>query len=261
MPIHCPIRIRDISKTEFDAIDRVVMRCSYAAQNTLGRLCDEKVYENDVSIRLRAEGFAEVHTQVPVTLTHQGFEKTYRLDLVADDALYELKTVEALAGEHDAQVMQYAMLVEVGHGKLINFRPPRVEGRLRFNALSSEARHQPEWDISRWQALSGHCDSLQNHARDIIRDWGTHLDVRLYEEALHFFCGKELRVPIVRDGHNLGSHRIRSHTEGAFFVVTALTRDMAQHEGHLRRLLEFTGYRGIQWLNLNHSRIQFITLV
>jgi hypothetical protein len=62
---------------EFDERDAIVMRCAYAAQNTLGRLCDERVYENDLALRLSAEGFKAVHTQVPVTVKHDSFEKVY----------------------------------------------------------------------------------------------------------------------------------------------------------------------------------------
>ena len=120
---------------EFDERDAIVMRCAYAAQNALGRLCDERVYENDLARRLRAEGFACVHTQVPVTVTHDGFAKEYRLDLVADDALYELKTTSAFAPDHQTQALHYAMLLDINHTKLLNFRPEKVLGRLRFNAF------------------------------------------------------------------------------------------------------------------------------
>lgn len=50
------------------------------------------------------------------------------------------------------------------------------------------------------------------------------------------------------------------HGDGLFFVVTALTAEIPQFEGHLRRLMRFTASRGAQWVNLNHNRIQFITL-
>ena len=50
------------------------------------------------------------HTQVPVTVTHNGFAKEHRLDLVGDDALYELKTANAFVPQHDAQALHYAML-------------------------------------------------------------------------------------------------------------------------------------------------------
>jgi hypothetical protein len=74
MLIHCPIPIRDLSKAEFDERDALVMRCAYAAQNTLGRLLDEGVYENDLALQLKAES-CSLHTQVPVTVSLGTFEK------------------------------------------------------------------------------------------------------------------------------------------------------------------------------------------
>lgn len=107
MPIHCPLPIRTLSAAEFEQHDYRVMGSSYACQNELGRLCDEAVYEADLKSRLLAEGFREVHTQVPTTVTHGHFSKVYYLDLIADGALYELKTNAALTGEDDAQLIHY----------------------------------------------------------------------------------------------------------------------------------------------------------
>src|ERR1041384_4419640 len=110
MPICSPLEIRNLTPAEFDEIDSVVMRCAYASRDSLGRFCDERVYENDLHARLRTVSILEVHTQVPVTAINGTFEKTYRLDLVVDHAIYELKAVTALTGEHDAQALHYAML-------------------------------------------------------------------------------------------------------------------------------------------------------
>lgn len=76
MPIHRAIPLPDLSPNEFDRIDAVVMRHAYAAHNRLGRLFDERVYENELARTLNAAGH-EVRPQVPVTATHDGFEKIY----------------------------------------------------------------------------------------------------------------------------------------------------------------------------------------
>ena len=115
MPIERSICIQNVSKEVFDVRDKIVMRCAYDAQNPLGRLCDEKVYETDLTRRLRAVDLRKVHTQVPVRVVHGDFQKEYRCDLVADDVLYELKTVRALVAEHEAQVLNYAMLLSINH--------------------------------------------------------------------------------------------------------------------------------------------------
>ncbi len=264
MPISYPIEVRDLSRAEFDERDQVVMGCAYATQNALGRLCDEQVYENDLALRLRLAGWQNVHTQVPVTVNHGTFEKIYRLDLVVDHALYELKTVRALLGEHDSQVLHYAMLLGVGHGKLLNFRSSRVQGKLRFNALSQERRHCLQLDETNWHPLSNLCVQLKSHCQNLLHDWGAFLDFRLFNEALIHFCGGEerclRRVPVKRAGHELGTHRLQCHDEGACFVVTAMTENASAYEDHLTRLLSATGMRGIQWMNLNNNQVSFRTI-
>lgn len=80
-PITPSLHLEPVSDDDFAIIDKAVMRSAYAVHNKFGRLFDERVYENDLAARLRAEGF-DVHTQVPVLMTHGGFEKTYYLDLI-----------------------------------------------------------------------------------------------------------------------------------------------------------------------------------
>lgn len=264
MAIQCSIPVRDLSKGEFDERDAVVMRCAYASQNCLRRLCDEQVYENDLALRLKAEGFGEIHTQVPVVVTHEGFEKTYRLDLLADDALYELKTVAALTAEHDAQSLHYAMLLGVRHSKRLNFRAPRVQGRLRFNAIDPGQRMRAMWSTSKWCPLSDSCVHLKERIQAMVSDWGVFLDSHLYEEALIHFCGGELtcvrRVPVLREGRQLGTQKIQCHGDGLCFLVTAMTADAERFAGHLQRLLALTRQRGMQWVNLDRERVHLITI-
>ena len=104
MPIHCPVSIASLSADEFEKLDYRVMGHAYASQNELGRLCDECAYQADLKARLLADGFRSVLTEVPVTVTHGNFSKKYFLDLIADNALYELKADAALIGEHETQL-------------------------------------------------------------------------------------------------------------------------------------------------------------
>ncbi len=264
MPIHCPITLAPLTDAEFDAIDRVVMGCSYAAQNHFGRLCDERVYENDVATRLRAEGFADVQTQVPVTLTHEDFSKRYRFDLVVNRMLYECKTVAAFAPEHDAQGIHYAILGNTDRVKLLNFRSPKVVGRLLRSPLSRVDRWRIAIAQDRWQPLSERCPALVERMTALLGDWGAFLEARLYEEALvHFFGSKarcERRLQVTRDGLELGTHKLACHADDVGFVVTALAREMAAYEIQIQRLLRSLPLRGIQWLNLNHAELQLVTL-
>lgn len=264
MPIHCPLRIQPIPDETFESIDRLVMGCCYASQNALGRLCDERVYENDVAARLRSEGGGDVHTQVPVTVTHQSFSKTYRLDLVVGGTIYEFKTVSAFAPDHDAQGIHYAALTATDRVKLINFRSEKVRGRLLRSPMWRVDRRQFTVTKIRWQPLSEECGSLLTRVTALLGDWGAFLEARLFEAGLVHFCGGEApcvrRLPVSRDGLELGTHCLACHAAEAGFVVTAFTGEAVAHESQLRRLLQCLPLRGLQWINLNHSELQLVTL-
>lgn len=156
------------------------------------------------------------------------------------------------------------MLVSVRHVKLLNFRPPKVQGRLQYNALTTAKRLRFEFDAARWSALSDPCGALRQRLCELLADWGAFLDARLYEEALVHFCGGEAacvrRVELSRDDHVIGTHRIQQHAPGLAFLVSSVTRELPAYQSHLERLLKLTGLRGMQWMNLCHHQIQFVTL-
>lgn len=262
MPIERSFHFQDLSQTAFDSLDSVVMRQAYVVQNKLGRLFDERIYENEIADRLRREGL-EVHTQLPVKVSHSSFEKTYFLDLVVDHMVYELKVVGELMAAHRAQALHYAMLNDVRRTKLINFRSPKVDGELLYNPLKTSHRHIPLFEAESFETLTPNCERLFNHVRSLISDWGTHLSSSLYNEAIvHHFGGEaECQVRIrVGSEDNLGTHLIQSHAPGHSFVVTGFTRQISQHRNHLQRLLNNVDLRAIQWINFNRSKIEFTTL-
>ncbi len=264
MPIHCPLTIRPLSDTAFAEIDRVVMGCAFASQNTLGRLCDERVYENDLVVRLRAEGFTEAHTRLPVTVKHDSFSRIYRLDLVVNQMVYELKAVGGLAPEHDAQAIHYAALLSIDRVKLLNFRTPRVVGKLTRSPFARIDRTQTRSVEGRWQPMSDRCEGLKRRMQALLADWGAFLETQLYEEGLvHFHGGEGACVrftPVVRNGVELGAHRTPCHADKVAFVITALSDSTEAYEQSLRRLMSFTSLRGIQWMNLNRAEVEFVSL-
>ncbi len=259
MPIHRIIQLRDLSQEEFDRLDSSVMRHAYAAQNKLGRLFHESIYENELAATLRAAGH-EVHTQTPVKVAYSTFEKTYYLDLVVDQMIYELKALAALIPEHEAQALHYAMLMDVRRTKLLNFGADRVQGKLCFTPIDSALRRNARFDTTRWRPQSYACERLMDMLRDIIADWGTHLSIALYNDALVHFNGGETnclqRIPVA----DLGKHIVQSHAPHMAFVVTSLTRGIDDYRLHLTRFISHMELTAIQWFNLNHSTISCETL-
>ncbi|MCP5539942.1 MAG: GxxExxY protein [Akkermansiaceae bacterium] len=264
MPIRCPISIRPISDGEFQQIDRLVMGCAFASQNELGRLADERVYENDVANRLRAVGFVDVQTQVPVVAEWRGFSKEYRLDLVAGQMVYELKTVAAFTATHESQVFNYAALLEIDRIKLINFRPAKVQGRLKRCPFRETNRRGISVDTARFRRVSPRCAELIEAAESMLRDWGGFLDATLYREGLTFALGGpdtcERRVPVMRAGVELGTHRVDFHHDECAFIVTTLNQNRQAHETHLRRLMNLLPLKAWQWLNIDRTHLTATTL-
>ena len=263
MPITPSLRLKPVSDDEFAIIDEAVMRCAYAVQNKFGRFFDEQVYENNLAARLRAEGF-EVYTQAPIQVTHEGFKKTYFIDLVVNHMPYELKVVSALTGEHDAQGLHYAMLQNIPLVKLINFGEQRVRGKLLRNAINTAARHQPALHNSGLRFLTPNCERLATYLQAIIHDWGTHLLTQVYNEAIIDFFGGEaysLRRMELWDGPLLlGTHRVQLHADGHAFIVTSLSHGQAAYQEHLNVLLTHARLKGIQWINFNHSQVEITTI-
>jgi GxxExxY protein len=265
MPITCPVPVRLLTQEEFARIDYRVMRCAFESQNELGRLCDETIYENDVAARLRNLGFSSALQQLPVTVTHGDFAKTYRLDLVVENgAVYELKTEARLVSDHEAQVLNYLFLFEAQHGKLINFRPAQVEARFVNTTLTLPARRDFKVDLRRWRETDKASGVLRKRMLALLEDWGGFLELPLYMEALTHFLGGEQRVaqmvPLKRDGVLLGRQRIQLAGPEAAFRLTALTEGTEHYEPHLHALLRHSPLRAIHWINLARHQVQFVTL-
>jgi GxxExxY protein len=264
MPIGVLSALEDLTQQEFDTVDRAVMRCAYSVQNKFGRLFDERIYENEMARRLREGGF-RVQTQVPVRVSHNSFEKRYFLDLVVNGMVYELKSVATLVPEHHAQALNYAMLVDIRRVKLINFRPSRVVGELIFNPVTKPSRCCATYVTDSFTPKTSGCEQLLQHVKDLVRDWGTHLSCRLYNEALVHFFGGEMRcverVDVGDAQEYLGTHLVQSHAVGYSFVVTGLTIRIREYQMHLQRLLNHMDLFGIQWINFNRSEVTFTTLL
>jgi GxxExxY protein len=69
---------------------------------------------------LRRLGF---QAEIPLPIEYNGIRLDcgYRIDFIEDDILLELKSVDALSGIHEAQLLTYMKLAHKQHGFLINF--------------------------------------------------------------------------------------------------------------------------------------------
>ena len=95
----------------------------------------ERAYEACLAHELRKQG-CNVVRQVALPIVYDGvsLEEGYRLDLLVDDlVIVELKTVEAIAPVHEAQVISYLKLSGKSLGLIINFKVAHLkDGIKRF---------------------------------------------------------------------------------------------------------------------------------
>jgi GxxExxY protein len=83
----------------------------------------ESAYEECLCCELGLRGI-EFKRQVPLPLNYKGLKLDcgYRLDLLVEDKIIvELKTVEAIAPIHEAQILTYLKLKGIHLGLIINF--------------------------------------------------------------------------------------------------------------------------------------------
>jgi len=259
MPIEVGVEVRRLEDEEFKARVYEVMRHVFDVQNELGRLFHEKIYQREVAFRV-----PDARREVPVEVRFEGFSKTYYLNLVvAGGAIFEMKAVESLGQRHERQLMQYLFLTGLPHGKLVNLRPERVEHKFVNNTVTLADRTSFALADEGWEEIE--TTRLKEGMIVALRDWGTGLDLGLYEEVAAHLCGQppdaETDIEIRLGTRSLGVQRMRLAAPGIAIRITALpAQRLREYQTHLCRLLEHAGLRAIQWINVTRALVQFRTI-
>jgi len=265
MSIKSASEIKRIDEQEFYEIDYQVTGLAYAIHNEIGRLWDEKIYQNELANRCRAVGLGNVKREVPVIVLYKDFCKEYYVDLFVNDSIiYELKTVGKLNSEHEKQTLNYLLLLGLQHGKLINFRPASVQKRFVSTTLLPKDRYDLTFDDRQWFELDEDSMLLKELIMELLTDWGAYLETSLFYEAIcHFRSGEEnivKYIDIVRNGTKLGKQKIHLLNQKSAFKLTAISKGIDSYEQHLRRFIKLTILDVIQWINFNHNLIIFKTI-
>ena len=159
--------------------------------------------------------------------------------------------------------MQYLFLTDLPHGKLVNLRTERVDHEFVNNVLTRADRTEISIDCEEWQEMNG--GRLKDRAADLLADWGTGLDLGLYEEAVAYLCEPppevETEVEIRFGEHMLGTQRMRLASPGVAIRITALAPEWLDDlQNHLYRLLNHADLHAIQWINITRPLLRFKTL-
>ncbi len=115
-------------------LTEAVIKAFYMVYNNLGYGFLEKVYRNAMVIELRRMGL-NVVSEAPITVYYEGeVVGEYFADLLVDDAvIVELKAVERLSPEHEAQLLNYLKATPYEVGLLLNFGPQAEVKRKAFD--------------------------------------------------------------------------------------------------------------------------------
>ena len=260
MPIVRSIEARRISQEEFGSLAYEVKGQVIDIHREFGRFFDEKIYKKELADRLPG-----VELEVPVTAVFDSFAKTHYLDvLVHRRGLFEFKTTETIHPRHRSQTLTYLLLFDLAHGMIFNLRPEMLSSEfVNCHQRLADLRN-PACDTARFEGEIPGAAFFHDTLMALVSDWGTGLDVGLYEEALtHLLGGEEIvntPVPVTGIKGYLGEQKFRLLAPEVAFKLTAFSDEENNFESHARRLLRHTPLKAIHWANIRHARIVFTTI-
>jgi GxxExxY protein len=262
MPIHCALTPQAITKEEYHLLDYEVMGMAFDIHRDLGRLLDEKVYQNELAHRCSVAGMTTA-TEVPICLTAGSFSKTLLMDFVIEQSIvYELKTANSFCPEHRRQVLDYMFLTQMRWGKLVNMRQQSVRAEYISTSLTEEERRKVNIDTNGWVDQCAGSRRLRDTVLSLLEEWGAFLSARLYSEAAVSLMGEDVmskRVPIKKDGRVLGTQHVDLLNPATAILFSAVRNNIDRYESHVLRLTDLMGLSAVQWINLAHQDVTFRT--
>ncbi|MGM9810482.1 MAG: GxxExxY protein [Paludibacteraceae bacterium] len=116
-----------IARHTSDSIYQIV-GAAYEVQHEIGYGLLEAVYNEAMRMELQKRN-VNVQSEVEVPIYYKGekMKKHYRVDLLCDNIIIELKVVDELTSEHRFQLFNYMRLTNIPYGLLINFGKKMVE--------------------------------------------------------------------------------------------------------------------------------------
>ena len=260
MPITIETELTQLTQSAFAEVAYEVMSELFALHRELGRLFDEKVYQHALSARM-----GNIQTEVQINVSFGDFHKDYFMDVVASKgAVFELKAVEALHTRHRRQLLNYLVLADLKHGKLVNLRPGHIEHEFVNTTLSRSERIDFDINDSGWKATNGFRSADKSLLIEILRDWGTGLERVLYEEALiHFSGGAEQilkKVDVFLDKTAMAHQTVACCAPHIAFKLTTFEKTSKGYRKDLLRFIEGTELDAIHWINISRNELTIETL-
>ncbi len=117
------------STKELNEITKAILDCAFKIHSALGPGLLESAYEACLEFEMKETGlYVERQKPLPLVYREIKLDAGYRLDfLVESKVIIEVKSVEALADIHIAQVLTYLRLSKSKVGLLINFNVKQLK--------------------------------------------------------------------------------------------------------------------------------------
>jgi hypothetical protein len=99
---------------------------------------------------------------------------------------------------------------------------------------------------------------------EMLRDWGTCLELALYYQAfIHLLGGDAMvthQLPMQRAGIPLGNQRFHLLEPDAAFRFTAFGELTVRYEKQIQNLLRLSPLKVIHWINIGHEEVTLTTI-
>ena len=128
---------RHTLKMAFSELSNRVIGCAIEVHRELGPGLLESTYEQCLAHELSLNGIDfKLQSPLPVAFKGTLLDCGYRVDvLVEGEIILELKSVDAIKGIHEAQLLTYMKLAGIKQGFLINFNVRRLKDGLKSFVL------------------------------------------------------------------------------------------------------------------------------
>lgn len=260
MPVSIKSDLKPLSQLEFAELTYEIMAVVFSIHNKLGGMFDEEVYKALLTKKLNSS-----KSEVGIDVSFLDFNKIYLMDLVIENsAIFELKSVTGLNPYHRSQLLNYLLLTEQNHGKLVNFGAEAVEHEFVNTTLTHKDRTSFFIQDDAWQATSGFDESSKELITHMLLDWGTGLDIHLYQEAIRYFlCPPELNgqdVTVLLDGVPSSRQRVDLCAPHTAIKVTTFNTAPPLFIKNLKHFVENTELTSVQWINISNNSLSFLTV-
>lgn len=118
---------------DIEKIFKTILDCAFKVHTALGPGLLESAYEECLYYEIKKSGLnVEKQKALPLIYEEIKLDAGYRVDLLVEDKIViELKSVEALADIHLAQILTYLKLSNCKLGLLVNFNVKHLKDGIK----------------------------------------------------------------------------------------------------------------------------------